>query len=70
MLQKINYLLHNAVNLRGTLGRIALITLLVLVGTIPLSGVTQSFAAEPEVPDWVKTTLALWSNGELVMKNL
>ncbi|MBT5200613.1 MAG: hypothetical protein HOK63_06660 [Thaumarchaeota archaeon] len=52
------------------MGRIALITLLVLVGTIPLSGVTQSFAAEPEVPDWVKTTLALWSNGELVMKNL
>jgi len=49
----------------GAMGQLALITLLVLVGTIPLSGATQSFAQEPEVPDWVKTTLSLWSNGEI-----
>jgi len=47
------------------MGKLALITLLALVGSIPFSGVTQSFAQEPEVPDWVKTTLSLWTNGEI-----
>lgn len=41
------------------------ILLLVLVGTIPLAGINQSFAEKIEIPDWVKSTLVLWSDGEI-----
>jgi len=44
--------------------RVALVVLLFLVGSISIFGINQSFA-EKEVPDWVKTTLELWSNGEI-----
>ncbi|KFM19436.1 Matrixin domain containing protein [Marine Group I thaumarchaeote SCGC AAA799-P11] len=45
--------------------QIALIVLLVLVGTIPISGITHANAETEEVPTWVKKTLELWSNGEI-----
>ena len=45
--------------------RVAFLILLVLVGSITISGISQSFAEKGEIPDWVKTTLALWSNGEI-----
>lgn len=45
--------------------RIAFIVLFILVGFITISGINQSFAEKGEVPNWVKTTLALWSNGEI-----
>ena len=45
--------------------RVAFILLLILVGSITISGIGQSFAEKGEIPDWVKTTLALWSDGEI-----
>jgi len=45
--------------------REAFILLLILVGSITISGIGQSFAEKGEIPDWVKTTLSLWSNGEI-----
>ncbi len=45
--------------------RFALLFLLILVGSITISGISQSFAEKGEIPDWVKTTLSLWSNGEI-----
>jgi len=45
--------------------RIVLLILLILVGFITISGISQSFAEKVEIPDWVKTTLSLWSNGEI-----
>ena len=50
---------------RGANVRIAPILLLVLVGTIPLAGINPSFAEKVEIPDWVKSTLVLWSDGEI-----
>jgi len=47
------------------LERFALLFLLILVGSITISGISQSFAEKGEIPDWVKTTLSLWSNGEI-----
>ena len=38
---------------------------MVLVGIITISGISQSFAEKGEIPDWVKTTLTLWSDGEI-----
>ena len=35
------------------------------MGTIPVSGISQSFTDKDKIPDWVKTTLALWTNGEI-----
>lgn len=47
------------------MAQIALTTLLVLVVTITISG-TPYVNAEPEqVPEWVKRTLELWTNGEI-----
>ena len=45
--------------------QIALLVLLVLVGTIPLSGITHANVEAEEVPDWVKRTLQLWLEGEI-----
>lgn len=45
--------------------QVSFVVLLFLIGTIPVSGITQSFADKGEIPDWVKTTLALWTNGEI-----
>ena len=45
--------------------QIALIVLLVLVGTIPISGITNANAEAEQVPEWVKRTLELWTNGEI-----
>lgn len=45
--------------------QVALLVLLILVGTIPLSGITHANAETEEVPAWVKRTLELWSNGEI-----
>jgi len=51
--------------LSGVLAHIAYLLLVVLVGSITISGISQSFAEKEEIPDWVKTTLTLWSNGEI-----
>ncbi len=51
--------------MRGALVRIATVVLLILVGSIPLSGMNNIFAQETEIPDWVKNTLVLWSDGEI-----
>ena len=45
--------------------RVAFLIILVLVGIITISGISQSFAEKGEIPDWVKTTLTLWSDGEI-----
>ena len=45
--------------------RVAFLAIFILVGLITISGTSQSFAENVEIPDWVKTTLALWSNGEI-----
>jgi len=45
--------------------QVTFVVLLLLIGTIPVSGITQSFADKGEIPDWAKTTLALWTNGEI-----
>jgi hypothetical protein len=47
------------------LEQVTFVVLLFLIGTIPVSGITQSFADKGEIPDWVKTTLVLWTNGEI-----
>ena len=51
--------------MRGASVRIASIVLLILVGSIPLNGLNNSFAQEVEIPDWVKNTLVLWSDGDI-----
>jgi len=51
--------------LRVALVRVVFLVLLILVGSVTISGISQSFAEKGEIPDWVKTTLALWSNGEI-----
>ena len=33
--------------------------IIVLVGIITISGISQSFAEKGKIPDWVKTTLSL-----------
>jgi len=48
--------------------QVTFVVLLFLIGTIPVSGITQSFADKGEIPDGVKTTLALWTNGEITNK--
>ena len=45
--------------------QVALIVLLVLVSTIPLSGITHANAETEQVPDWVTRTLGLWSDGKI-----
>ena len=50
---------------REGLVQVTFVVLLFLIGTIPVSGITQSFADKGEIPDGVKTTLALWTNGEI-----
>ena len=45
--------------------QVTFVVLLFLIGTIPVSGITQSFADKGEIPDGAKTTLALWTNGEI-----
>ena len=45
--------------------QIALLALLVLVGTIPISGITYANAETEQVPEWIKRTLELWTNGEI-----
>ena len=45
--------------------RVAFIILLVLVSSIPFSGITQTFGEKEDIPDWVKTTLSLWSEGKI-----
>jgi len=45
--------------------QVTFVVLLFLIGTIPVSGITQSFADKDEIPDGVKTTLALLTNGEI-----
>ena len=45
--------------------QVTFVVLLFLIGTIPFSGISQSFAEKAEIPDWVKTTLGLWTNGEI-----
>ncbi len=45
--------------------RVAFIVLFILIGVVTISEISQSFAEKGEVPNWVKTTLALWSNGEI-----
>jgi len=45
--------------------RVVYLILLILVGSITISGITSSFAEKGEIPDWVKTTLSLWSEGEI-----
>ena len=45
--------------------QVTFVVLLFFIVTIPVSGITQSFADKGEIPDWVKTTLALWANGEI-----
>jgi len=47
------------------LEQVTFVVLLFIIGTIPVSGITQSFADKGGIPDWVKTTLALWTNGEI-----
>ena len=47
------------------IGQITFVVLLILIGTIPVSGLSQSFADKGKIPDWVKTTLTLWTNGEI-----
>ena len=44
---------------------IVILLLVVLVGSIAISGISQSFAEKGEIPDWVKTTLSLWTVGEI-----
>ena len=44
---------------------IVILLLVVLVSSIAISGITQSFAEKGEIPDWVKTTLSLWTVGEI-----
>ncbi len=44
---------------------VAFLVILILVGIITISGISQSFAEKREIPDWVKTTLILWSDGEI-----
>src|SRR3989344_6328163 len=39
--------------------RVAILVLIVFVGIIPAS------AEEIEIPEWVKTTLVMWTNGEI-----
>ncbi len=45
--------------------RVAFLLILILVGIITVSGISQSFAEKGEIPDWVKTTLSLWTVGEI-----
>ena len=45
--------------------QVTFVVLLILIGTIPISGISQSFADQGEIPDWVKTTLSLWTSGEI-----
>ncbi|MCH7560461.1 MAG: matrixin family metalloprotease [Thaumarchaeota archaeon] len=45
--------------------RVAFIVLFILIGVVTISEISQSFAEKDEVPNWIKTTLALWSNGEI-----
>ena len=45
--------------------RVAFIVLFILIGVVTISEISQSFAEKGEVPNWIKTTLALWSNGEI-----
>ena len=45
--------------------QVTFVVLLFIIGTIPVSWITQGFADKGEIPDWVKTTLVLWTNGEI-----
>ncbi|QDI88223.1 matrixin family metalloprotease [Candidatus Nitrosopumilus sp. SW] len=45
--------------------QVALLGLLILVGSIPISGINFADAQTDEIPEWVKRTLELWSNGEI-----
>ncbi|MHA7733694.1 matrixin family metalloprotease [Nitrosopumilus sp. S6] len=45
--------------------QVRLLGLLVLVGTIPISGINFAEAQTEEVPEWIKKTLELWSSGEI-----
>ena len=38
---------------------------MIIIGTIPVSGISQSFTDKGEIIDWVKTTLVIWTNGEI-----
>jgi hypothetical protein len=49
----------------GGLVQVTFVVLLFIIETMPVSGITQSFADKGEIPDWVKTTLVLWTNGEI-----
>jgi len=44
---------------------VAFLLIIILVGFITVSGINQSFAEKGEIPDWVKSTLTLWTNGEI-----
>ncbi len=45
--------------------QVTFVVLLIIIGTIPVSGITQSSAEKSEMPDWVKITLGLWTNDEI-----
>ena len=45
--------------------QVTFVVLLFLIGTIPVSRITQSFADKGEIPDGIKTTLALLTNDEI-----
>ena len=44
---------------------VAILLLVVPVWSITISGISQSFAEEGGIPDWVKTALILWSEDEI-----
>ena len=45
--------------------RVVFLAIFIMIGVITISGISLSFAENVEIPNWVKTTLALWSNGEI-----
>ena len=47
--------------------QIAIIVLLI-IGVALISGVNQGFSEESKIPEWVKTTLSLWTNGDISNK--
>lgn len=45
--------------------QVATLLLLIIISSLSLYGVNSSFAEEKPIPEWVKTTLSLWSDGSI-----
>jgi len=50
---------------RGTIVQVAILLLLLLVGVFLLVDVNPSFGEQDRIPEWVKNTLSMWSDGSI-----